>query len=273
MPTGIKGQFPHVFRVAFELKYNFGFTYLDRCGRTVNLILREHPEWILANAQPNPQNAPLVSTRNSCRFNFSAERLDLSILMPLKGDAIAQEDLDAFYVQTEQLTSIVVDQLSLDDFSRLGCRIWWLVPFAEKRQAEAWLRGLDLFTISPSLLSSFGGEVEDVVIGVGITSTDRKFRIGLEVVERAVAMDLGDSVFNIPPHKLKQTNEKGKKGRDRLDALVASQRVKKVMQQNQPFGVMIDVDASQEEPEVIHAGEFVKSSFGSALDKLRQAIG
>ena len=54
--------------------------------------------------------------------------------------------------------------------------------------------------------------------------------------------------------------------------MLEREKAKKKIEQTLPFGVMIDVDAAQEEPEVVRAGEFVKSSFDTALEKLRKAI-
>jgi len=66
-------------RVVFELRYRHGFTYLDACGRTLNKIQDEYPEWILTTDQPNPQSAPLISINNACIFNFSALKFDFSL--------------------------------------------------------------------------------------------------------------------------------------------------------------------------------------------------
>lgn len=271
MAIALKGKFPITFRAAFELRYRFGFTYLDRCGRTINLIQREYPEWILATEQPTPQHALLLSTDNSCRFSFSSQRLDLAISKPIKQSSISDDDLGRFAEQVEQLASVVIDQLSLDDFSRIGCRIWFLFPFDERQASDDWLRSLGVFSVSPALEAAFGGTLESVSLALVIPASDRKFRIGFETVERTVAMDLGDAVLHVPPHQLPSGKRKGDD--PRRDALIHRERINKTLEQNPPFAAMIDVDAAQEEPELVRAGDFVRSSFGQAFDRLKKAIG
>jgi hypothetical protein len=277
MPVAIKGSFPSAFRLAFELRYRFGFTYLDRCGRTINLIMRDHPEWILLN-QLNPQNAPLVSTRNGCRFNFSAARLDLGLQKPMGEGSLSSEDFMVFQEQVEQLVPLIIDQLSLEDFSRIGCRIWYLFPFDQMRQAEAWLKDLGCFSVSERFSGAFDGTLEGVNFTVVLASLDRKFRIGFDTVERTVPIDLGDSVMAISTHQLPSElkEEKGQprhqRTNPRFEALLAKAKAKKLAAENAAYAAMIDVDASQDEPEVVRAGEFVRTTLDQALDRLRKAI-
>jgi len=70
-------------KIVFELRYRYGYTYLDKCGRVINLIQREIPEWVPQADQVNPQNAPLVSLTNACLFNFSSHSLSFSLEKPL----------------------------------------------------------------------------------------------------------------------------------------------------------------------------------------------
>src|SRR5438552_2177385 len=90
----IKGKEPLLRQLVFELRYRFGFSYLDRCGKILNRITREYPEWVVGN-EISPQNAPLYSMRNNCRFNFSATRLDLNLDRTV-GDTVSDEDSAAF---------------------------------------------------------------------------------------------------------------------------------------------------------------------------------
>lgn len=202
MATAIKGKFPVTFRFAYELRYRFGFTYLDRCGRTINLIMRDYPEWVLAGgAQPNPQFSPFVSTNNGCRFTFGYQRLDLQLAKTTGDPSLTESDLGTFSEQCEALTSIVVDQLSLDDFSRIGCRVWYLFPFEKKQEAQEWVRSLGCFYISEPI-----------------------------------------------------------------------QKARRAIEENPPYAAMIDLDFSHDDPEVIKPGGFIRSSFETALDKLRSGV-
>jgi hypothetical protein len=48
-------------KIVFEVRYNQGFSYLDRCGKTINAIQSEFPEWAIKGNVPDPANAGLVS--------------------------------------------------------------------------------------------------------------------------------------------------------------------------------------------------------------------
>src|SRR5438067_3664256 len=96
---GVHGRTPVLQKLVYELRYRQGYTYLDKCGRIINLIQRENPEWIVQGDQVSPQNAPLVSLRTAAIFNFSAVSLSLSLEKPLSQDALSQEDVDDFIAQ------------------------------------------------------------------------------------------------------------------------------------------------------------------------------
>jgi hypothetical protein len=95
-------------KVVYEVRYKYGFTYLDRCGSTVNEIMKSAEEWNLAGHDPNPQNAPLVSLRNGTRFNFSALKYDFALEQTAGADKdIEKKDIEEFIEQVDLVSSIV----------------------------------------------------------------------------------------------------------------------------------------------------------------------
>src|SRR5215471_10104339 len=105
----VRGKEAILQKIVFELRYWYGMTYLDRCGRTVNEIMREHPEWTLLSDHPNPQDAPLVSITNGCVFHFSGRKLDLALERELGKEPLEATDVEAFALQVGEVTSLVVD--------------------------------------------------------------------------------------------------------------------------------------------------------------------
>lgn len=264
MATGIKGKFSVLQRLAFELRYKHGFNYLDRCGRTINTIQREFPEWVVRPADPNPQSAPMINFVNGCVFNFSTQSLGLTLEKPLGSEALSAEDVGTFGEQVEQLSAIVIDQLSLDSFLRMGCRAFYLFPFDTRQEADEWVLKLGAYQFSDELIKAFGGELSTASVAAVVQSDDRKFRIGFESVERSVQLDLGDAVLNVPAHLLPAA--------ERQNQLRKQQRARKLREQNPPFAVMIDLDSFQEEPQLIEAGQFVRSSVQQGWDRLQSAL-
>jgi hypothetical protein len=261
-----------VHKIVFELRYRFGFTYLDRCGRTVNTIMREYPDWTLGSSSPNPQNAPLVNISDSCRFTFNAYKLDLALEKAFGKASLEEEHLVRFAQHVEELTAITRDQLSLEEFSRIGCRLWFLFPFDVQGDAEQWLMSLNCYSFAKSINEAFEGTVVATSATVTVAGTDRKFRIAFGTYERTLELDIGDQVLNIPPHLLPSEKQRGQLS-ERQQAVLEQQKRKKLLEQNPRFGVMIDVDSSQEDPDVVKPRDFVDSSVKQALNRLRQAIG
>jgi len=67
-PLTIKAKAAILHKIVFEVRYRYGYTYLDKCGKTINLIMRDAPEWIVRADQPNPQLAPMVSSETVASF-------------------------------------------------------------------------------------------------------------------------------------------------------------------------------------------------------------
>jgi hypothetical protein len=238
-------------KAVFELRYRYGFAYLDRCGRVTNAILRDKPEWILGNTSPNPQNAPLINTTNNCRFNFSALKIDFGIEQGVGEEALSEENLTEFVQQVDELTQLVIGELDLSEFSRIGFRVWYLFECTDTPEAEEWLAKLGLCSVSAKLLSAFEGELEAASMAFVIESKDRKFRIALGSIERTIPLNLGGEILNVPARSL----PKGQR-----EHFIKQVKLKKRLAHNPQFAAMIDIDAFQDEPKIVKAGEFITTS-------------
>jgi hypothetical protein len=279
MAIGIHGKFPETLKVVFELRYRQGMTYLDRCGRTINMIQEYHPEWVLpVGAGATPQNATLLNVESKFKLNFSSHKIDLTVDRPILEGDLDSDKLKLFAADAEAVSSIIIDQLGLADYSRIGCRVWYLFPSETMDEAVSYITELGLFTINPAIYEAFGGVADTLSLGVVIDGSDRKFRIGFEAVERAIEIDLGDAVVNIPPQVLKAGRRVS--GRDE-DKRVADERqrafIRKLQrgtrqQKHSPFASLIDVDVYRDDPETVKPGEFVLSSLDLAAKNLRAAV-
>jgi hypothetical protein len=259
----IRGK-PSIFHcVVFELQYRHGYTYLDRCGKTLNAIMKAHPEWVPRSEQVSPQVAPLVSTANQCVFNFSYKKLDFS-LEQSKQAQIGESETESFCEQVKDLTTIVIDQLSLKEFIRIGLRSWYMFGCQDKEESENFLRDLAAFTIAPELVEDFGGEIESAGAAVVVAGTDRNYRIGFNGVERLAMVDLGSQVMSIRASKLPP--EQGRRYGRRQDR--ESHRILAPP----TFAAMIDIDAYQDEPQWPDPGDFARTSVSEARRRLEAFV-
>lgn len=262
MAQAIRGKIPVLIKVVFELRYRQGYTYLDRCGRTINLIQEYHPDWLLLASQPNPQMAPLINVETGAKFSFSSLKLDLGLERPSRDGELDEEKIRHLAQDADELTSIVIDQLGLAEFTRLGCRIWHLFPADTREQARQFLADLRIFEVQPTLLSAFAGEQEEASAVIVLSGQDRKFRFATEVTERTMEVDVGDAVVNLPIQSL--PSEQRKK------ALLEQQKSASRKRKYPPFAAMIDIDAYREDPTgVPKPSEFMLSSLDFAIKGIR----
>ena len=251
-------------KVVFELRYQFGLTYLDRCGRTANKIMRECPEWALLSEHPDPQSAPLVNLETSGVFNFNARKLDLSLERNLKVEPLDDQDIKKFADQVGALTSIVIDQLALEEFTRIGFRAWYVFQCQSRQDAEQWLKGLGCYSVSSSVEEAFQGTIEAINVAVVVSGSDRKFRVSFNGVERQAELEVGQAILNIRARDLPKNQR---------EHLQEQARVQKLLRQSPEHAAMIDVDVFQDDPEVVAPQDFVETSFSELFARLKQAVG
>jgi hypothetical protein len=162
------------------------------------------------------------------------------------------DQIDAFAGSAKDLSDVVIDQLGLADFARIGCRAWYLFDAETLEEARKFLASLEFVKVSPAIADAFSGEIESTSLAITLVGKDRKFRIGMDATERAVEVDLGEAVVNVPIHLMVSGQ--------RLEALKARGKSEKRRRTHPPFAAVIDVDAYRENPSSIKPEDFIKSS-------------
>jgi hypothetical protein len=257
----IRGRSLNLHKIVFDLRYLYGYTYLDRCGKTINAIIKECPEWVPSD-QASPQNTPLMSMLNGCLFNFSSIKMDFSIEQSLDSE-IGQSDLNAFMTQVGLVSRIVIDQLSLKEFLRVGLRAWYIARCESKPEAEKWLASLEVYSISDKARKAFGEVVDAVGIAIVIAGEDRMYRLSLNGVERSGQIDRANDTVPIRASML--SNDQKRIYKQRLN------------QKRNPGGMpqyaaMIDIDAYQENPYDVDPRDFAESSLSQFGKRLEAAV-
>jgi hypothetical protein len=254
----IKGKSAILQKVVFELRYRHGFVYLDKCGRTLDALTTQYPEWTVKDDGVSPQNAPLVSLRNQTLLNFSVKSLNLSQEMRPGGQPLTNEDVKVFAEQVDQAATLIIEELGLKEFERMGFRVWYLFPCASLAESFRWLEDLKLVTISPKFSSSFSNQLESTSIAV-VFGGETKYRIALNQVESSAQLDVGQEILNVRASKL-PNNQK--------QIFNQQLQVKKRLLANPQFAAMIDVDAFRDEPQLLAAKEFVLNASSGIERKL-----
>lgn len=260
----IAGKTSLYHKLVFEVRYEYGLVYLDRCGTTANRIMATHPDWIIQEEAVNPQNAPLINVRTGTQFNFGTLKYDFSLGQPINKDAaLTKDDINQFVSQVEAVSQIVHEELGLKKFVRKGFRVWFLFGTESQADSQNWISSLGAFRVAPDFSKAFQGDIESEGHVAVISASDRKFRISLNAVERLEHLDLGSEVLKTLPRKLpKQQRE----------VLLQQFKAKKRLLANPEFAVMIDVDAYVEEPIEIAPGDFICQSLSAIEEKLPKAF-
>jgi hypothetical protein len=256
----ILGQHGVYHKVVYEVRYDQGFIYLDRCGTTSNRIVQNFPDWIVSAQNVNPQQAPFVHAITGNKFNFGPLKYDFSLDQRINADAaIGKDDIDDFVRDIESVTAIVHEELELKQFTREGFRIWYVFPTKSDQDSRDWICKLRGVSIHNRLVQAFSGELESLGYTIAINSDDRKFRISVNPVERTEQLDLGSEALRVLPRNLP------KKQREHLlEQLKAKHR----LLVNPQIGVMIDVDAFVEDPIEIAPTDFITES----LKRIEQSL-
>ena len=258
----IKGKEPILRQLIFELRYRYGFTYLDKCGKILNRIARDHPQWIIGN-EVSPQSAPLYSSLNGCRFSLSANRLDFNLDKTTAEEGVTEEEIGQFAEQVGDLTQVVIDELELGEFQRQGFRALYFFPCDSKDETEAWIKRLGAFTVSESVYAAFGKDFEAASLAVVLAGPECRFRVAFTGVEISAQIKAGQEIVGVRARDLNQGQ------RAYLMKKAAADRAKKV---NAGYAAVIDIDAYLEDPPSVDPRDFVMIHAGTVLEKIRTAL-
>jgi hypothetical protein len=257
----INGKEPLLRQLAFEVRYDVGFNYLDRCGKILNRVSRDYGEWVIGNPV-SPQGAPLYSMKNGCRFVFSSVAIMLTIDRTGAEDILSDEDVHDFAMQCEEMVGVVTDELTLTEFARIGFRAWYYFSCDSRADADAWIQRLGIAKMSPDLSATFKGQVESMSMAVSILGQDHRLRIGFESIEAPAQLQTGPEIVNIRASKLPGPQKE----------FVKKQAKERRRQQiNAKYAGVIDFDSFQESPDSIDPRDFIIHNFplfGDGMQKL-----
>jgi hypothetical protein len=234
-------------KLVYEVRYQHGMTYLDRCGTIANRIMMTYPEWVLQDS-PNPQNAPMIHPLTGMQFNFNPLKYDSSLDQSVD-KALGRDDIETFIDQVEGLSTVVHEELELKTFIREGFRIWYILDMESEHQANQWITNLGVFRVSPVVPTAFEGEIEAAGHFVIVTTNERKYRISINPAERLERLDVGN--LTVLPRSLSKRQRQ---------VLIEKMKAKRQLRLNPQHAVAIDVDAYVEEPIEVVPRDFMTRS-------------
>jgi hypothetical protein len=248
-------------KAVFELQYKVGYRYLDVCGNIINKFLKDAPEWIITGNLPNPQNSSLYSLQNNCILSFSALKLDLALEKPIGEGTISEEEFEIFKNQASSSAAIITNLLGVDEYPRIGFRIWCLFPTKNKEESERWLTRLGAFVFTSDIPKLFGHDIESASATVVVQGENAKYRLSFAGVEQPIQLDIGQGILSIQARSLSSKQDEYLKKR-----LAAEHRVK----QNPNNAVLVDIDCSSEDISYIDPKDFINTSLSEVYSNFAQ---
>jgi hypothetical protein len=247
-------------RLIFEVRYEYGYAYLDKCGRIINTIMREFPEWCVRTA--NVEGTSLFNVRNDSLFAFSSRKFDFTLEQDMGGPPLSMENLADFAEQSEVISAILIEQFGLKDFTRMGFRSFHGFACSSSNEANSWINGLGFYSVSHKLEEAVGGEAEASSFTVIIPGEKWKYRIEVVAVEQQLRFGIDQEVLKVPSHVLYK---------DQKQHLLRQMAIRKKLQANPEFSAVIDSDLFQEFPMVINPRDFIIFGYDDLTRKLKLA--
>jgi hypothetical protein len=161
-------------RVIFELRYDEGHLYWDKCGEMILDIQRKVPGW-----KWDGVSTELAKLKNLLRnmelvFNNSYIRLTQNEV----------DNLNQFKESTEKVTPLIVEKFKIEKFKRIGNRYQYVLPLENPEQGKKIVQNSHFIEISKEKLSLFGKNSTKTSFVVYIENKSLQYRIEFVGIER-----------------------------------------------------------------------------------------
>lgn len=243
--------------IIFELRYNYGYEYLDHTGKVINEII-SRPGWNVSNAQT--AFTSLLNTDEEIIFNFGPQKLDLVQRLSEKNKELSP--IDNIARLCDDLSLIIIRQFNLQQFLRIGFRIHQLFKADNLEQAKEYVKTLKIFTTNLA-----GETIEEVSHTIVISEKEWKSRIAITTAEQMVELDPSTlKAAQMGTHKL----PKGQK-----EAFMQKMKSKKIIEAFPLYAVLVDIDSYVEDPPIgeLKIMDFVRNTYKASLEKAKKYLG
>ncbi len=239
--------------IIFELRYNYGYEYLDHTGKVINEII-SRPGWNVSNTQT--AFTSLLNIDEEIIFNFGPQKLDLVQRLSEKNKELSP--IDNIARLCDDLSLIIIRKFNLQQFLRIGFRVHQLFKADNLEQAREYVKTLKIFTTNLP-----GETIEEVSHTIVISEKEWKSRIAIAPAEQRVEIDPATlKVAQMETHKL----PKGQK-----EAFMQKMKTKKIIEAFPPYAVLVDIDSYVEDPPIgeLKIMDFVKNTYKASLEKAK----
>ena len=240
--TGVRHRF------IFELRYECGELYWDRCGRVAR-TLAALKGWAVQSVDLN--GCHIRNEDQNLVFSYSSTKLDLT--QSQSEDVSELLPHGEFAAIAEEFSEIVVRTLEVDSFPRIGFRLWTLYGTESVEDASSRIGRMSFFSSCKALTDL--GELSHVSHGVVIARSKHMVRVAATPFEQQILL--------APSLIAAAKREARKHWKDQRKVLIQKMKAQKAIKAYPSVGIMIDLDAYIEEvpyPEQVSARTFMKEA-------------
>lgn len=170
-------------------------------------------------------------------LDFSPAKLDL--VQTQSADVAALREPGLFGALADQLSQIVVRNLEVEEYPRIGLRAWYLYPARDRNQSYEMINSLKIAHVDKDLLQKLG-ETSETSFRLVVERHDHMARIAIAPFEQVVP---------IPPSTVRAARGRARDlPKGQRQALIDRIKAKKAVESYPQFGVLVDLDAYLEEP-------------------------
>jgi hypothetical protein len=175
--------------LTFEVRYDYGYSYLDHCGQTLIDIERSKSDWVAGDV--SPQSGNLQNPKMNYFVAFDVKRFLISGVRPRDTKTFAQE--------AHSIWATVRENLGLSDFLRAGCRFNYYLPTRSTEESEAKLARAGLNVTYPKDLGDKDYEPKFREMVVTLERKGVEYRIALRGVTRTETATPASSLITTDP--------------------------------------------------------------------------
>lgn len=258
----VAGQEAMLRRIVCEVRYGDGQLYLDHCGRLLRHLRRGGPEWVIA-PEPSPASTTLHNLNTNTQLRFGHEAASLQLDLSSSDVVIGPEETVAFQAQLGSALCVVLDELEVAEFTRIGYREYYHFPFETKEASEEWLRGIGLVTVHPGLEEAFKATHDALGVAIVLQGETCRYRIGINGIERAAQVSVGDTTLTVKPSATPASQRK---------VLLNVLKQTRHRQIASTFATVVDVDAFLLDPAEPDVLAFVSEQARELLPRFKAAL-
>ena len=225
--------------VVFEIRYAFGYYFLDRCGQIMLDIERELEGWInngIEGAVAKFENPfhQFTATINIEKFVFMSDHPD-------------KQHPEQTTKSAKDLWKIIQGNLSVNEFHRVGLRLKYLAAHPKLEDAEAKTASIQLGINAFNEIIKGGFKPTQRQVFQVLEYEDTQYRVGIQPLTRSQAVD-PRNIINKPSKLLPRHQREAREEQNRRLAEYSA---------NPKYCVEFDIDCAQLDPNEIHVSSYI----------------